>query len=98
MKKIIISGAIAVFASSLIGCESGPSYDELVANAEKEMSVAKKMKYLWRDTGKIMKQAKKAKDDGDTAKAKQLVQKALDQAKLAQMQAKEQANPKPTYF
>lgn len=98
MKKIIISGAIAVFASGLIGCESGPSYDELVASAEKEMSVAKKMKYLWRDTGKIMKQAKKAKDDGDTAKAKQLVQKALDQAKLAQMQAKEQANPKPTYF
>jgi hypothetical protein len=98
MKKIIISGAIAVFASSLIGCESGPSYDELVASAEKEMSVAKKMKYLWRDTGKIMKQAKKAKADGDTAKAKQLVQKALDQAKLAQMQAKEQANPKPTYF
>ena len=98
MKKIIISGAIAVFASSLIGCESGPSYDELVASAEKEMSVAKKMKYLWRDTGKIMKQAKKAKDDGDTAKAKKLVQKALDQAKLAQVQAKEQANPKPTYF
>lgn len=98
MKKIIISGAIAVFASSLIGCESGPSYDELVASADQEMSVAKKMKYLWRDTGKIMKQAKKAKADGDTAKAKQLVQKALDQAKIAQQQAKEQANPHPTYF
>jgi hypothetical protein len=98
MKKIIISGAIALFASSLIGCESGPSYDDLVAEAEKEIAVAKKMKFEWRDTGKIMKQAKKAKESGDSAKAKKLVQKAIDQAKIAQQQAKAEANPKPTYF
>ena len=97
MKKIIISGAIALFASSMIGCQSGPSYDELVAEANKEMKVAKKMKFLWRDTGKIMKQAKKAKAAGDTAKAKKLVQKAISQAKLAQQQAKDQANPKVTF-
>ncbi|MCG6976295.1 MAG: hypothetical protein LJE56_07795 [Acidiferrobacterales bacterium] len=98
MKKIIISGAIALFAGSLIGCESGPSYDDLVAQANQEIAVAKKMHYEWRDTGKIMKQAKKAKEDGDSAKAKKLVQKAIDQAKLAQQQAKAEANPHPTYF
>ena len=97
MKKIIISGAIALFATSLVGCESGPSYDDLVAEANKEIAVAKKMKYEWRDTGKIMKQAQKAKDSGDSAKAKKLVQKAIDQAKIAQQQAAAEANPKPHY-
>jgi len=97
MKKIIISGAVALFASSLIGCESGPSYDDLVAEANKEIAVAKKMKYEWRDTGKLMKQAKEAKANGDSAKAKKLVKKAISQAKDAQMQAKAEANPKPFY-
>ena len=72
MKKIIISGAIALFAGSLIGCESGPSYDDLVAQANQEIAVAKKMKFEWRDTGKILK---KAEENSDKAEA----QKAIDQ-------------------
>lgn len=58
------------------------------------MKVAKKMNYLWRDTGKILKKAKKANSEGDTKKAKKLANKALDQAKMAQMQAKAEANPR----
>lgn len=97
MRQYIVSGILAVFAGSLIGCASGPSYEELVAEADKEIKVAKSMNYLWRDTGKLMKQAAKAKADGNNSEAKALVQKALDQAKIAQQQAKAEANAKPTY-
>lgn len=58
------------------------------------MKVAKKMNYLWRDTGKILKQAKKANDNGDSKKAMKLANKALSQAKMAQIQAKAEANPR----
>jgi hypothetical protein len=94
MKKIIISSALALALSGLIGCASGPSFKDVVAEAEKEMKVAKKMNYLWRDTGKILKAAKKAKDSGDDKKAMKLANKALSQAKMAQVQAKAEANPK----
>jgi len=94
MKKIIVSSVLALAFSGLVGCQSGPSFDDVVAEAEKEMKVAKKMNYQWRDTGKILKQAKKAKDSGDNKKAMKLANKALDQAKMAQMQAKAEANPR----
>lgn len=98
MKKIIISSALALAISGLVGCAtSGPSFKEVVANAEKEMKVAKKMNYLWRDTGKFLKKAKKAKANGDSNKAMKLAKKALSQAKMAQMQAKAEANPKVSY-
>lgn len=97
MKKIIISSALILAVSGLAGCagsNSGPSYKDVVAEAEKEMKIAKKMNYLWRDTGKFLKKAKKAKSNGNSKKAMKLAQKALSQAKAAQMQAKAEANPK----
>jgi len=94
MKKIIISSVLALVFSGLVGCASGPSANDVIAEAEKEMKVAKKMNYLWRDTGKILKKAKKAKANGDTKKAVKLANKALSQAKMAQAQAKAEANPK----
>ncbi|MFV1996932.1 MAG: SoxXA-binding protein [Acidiferrobacterales bacterium] len=94
MKKIIISSALAFALIGLGGCASGPSADDAIAEAQKEMKVAKKMNYLWRDTGKILKKAKKAKANGDTKKAVKLANKALSQAKMAQAQAKAEANPK----
>ncbi|MEE8387999.1 MAG: hypothetical protein V3R65_05435 [Acidiferrobacterales bacterium] len=97
MKKIIISSALALAISGLVGCASGPSFKEVVADAEKEMKVAKKMNYLWRDTGKFLKQAKKAKANGDSKKAMKLAKKALSQAKMAQTQAKAEANPKVVF-
>jgi hypothetical protein len=97
MKKVLLISAIAF---GLSAC--GPNYDkmsyaELVTNAKTEMANAAKMKYLWRDTGKILKKAEHAHKAGDEAKAKKLARQALDQALLAQKQAKEQANPKVAY-
>lgn len=97
MKKIIISSALAVAISGLVGCASGPSFKDVAADAQKEMKVAKKMDYLWRDTGKFLKKAKKAKADGNSKKAIKLAKKALGQAKMAQAQAKAEANPRIIY-
>lgn len=86
MKKVILTSAIAISVGVLAGCASGPSFSDLDTQAKNEIAVAKKMKFEWRDTGKILK---KAEENSDKAEA----QKAIDQAKMAQAQAKEQANP-----
>ncbi len=98
MKKTLLT-AVSVAVFTLGGCAGtgGPSYNELLAQAKAEMAKAKKMNYLWRDTGKLVKKAKAARADGDNPKAKKLLKKAIQQAKLAQKQAKEQANAKPVY-
>lgn len=97
MKKVLLVSAIA-FALSACGPNYDKmSYSELVTNAKMEMANAAKMKYLWRDTGKILKKAEHAHKKGDEAKAKKLARLALDQALLAQKQAKEQAHPKVAY-
>ncbi|HEC12020.1 MAG TPA: hypothetical protein ENI80_02020 [Acidiferrobacteraceae bacterium] len=99
MKKIILT-AMSVAFISLAGCagtDSGPSYKELLAQAKTEMAKAKKVDHLWRDTGKLVKKAKAARADSNTPKAKKLLKKAITQAKLAQVQAKDQAGAKPAY-
>ena len=58
IKKVLLVSAIAVVLSAC-----GPNYDkmsyaELVTNAKTEMANAAKVKYLWRDTGKILKKVK----------------------------------------
>ena len=98
MKKIIISSALAIAVVGLSGCaSSGPSFKDVSAEAQKEMKVAKKMNYLWRDASKILKKAKKARSNGTSKKAMKLAKKALSQAKMAQLQAKAEANPRVRY-
>lgn len=95
MKKAILF--VAMLALGACAGNDGPSYEEVVAQAKKEMKVAKSMDALWRDTGKILKKSKKAKDDGDDDKAMKLAKKALKQAQLAQAQATAEANAGPFY-
>jgi len=80
----------------IIGCagttdeESGGSdAAAAIAAAEAAYGKAKKALYAWRDTGKIIKKAKKALKAGDDAKAIKLANKARKQAEdaLAQKQA-----------
>jgi len=94
MKKFLLISAIAVGLSACGPNYDNMSYAELVTNAKTEMANAAKMKYLWRDTGKVLKKAEEAHKAGDEAKAKKLARAALDQALLAQQQAKDQAHPK----
>jgi len=92
-KKTLLISAFAMVLSACGPNYDAMSYDELVANANKEIKAAKSMKYEWRDTGKILKKAAEAKKGGDEAKAKKLARQALDQALLAQEQAKAESNP-----
>jgi len=84
-----ISVAFFVIAIS-VGCAgggggSGGSSDanKAIKSAEAAMAKASKNKWIWRDTGKILKKAKAANKKGDGAKAIKLAKKAQSQAEIA---------------
>ena len=96
MKRTLLIAAVVI---GLTGCAGGGSseYDMLVQQAESEISSAKKMNALWKDTEKFLANSKEASANGDMGKAMKLAKKALNQAQLAQQQAKDNANVKPYY-
>ncbi|MDH5633818.1 MAG: SoxXA-binding protein [Gammaproteobacteria bacterium] len=94
MKKSLILAAAML---ALGGCATSPDPSTVIAEAENEIKVAKKMNYLWRDTEKHLEGAKKAQADGDNEKANKLAKKALSEAKLAQQQAKDNAGAGPNF-
>lgn len=97
MKKAVIISLLALGLTACAGIRADREYNDLVAQAEKEIKLAKESGFLWTNTEKFMEDAKKAKEAGDTAKATNLVKKALDEARLAQEQAKMNANPKADF-
>ncbi|MBD3609547.1 MAG: SoxXA-binding protein [Gammaproteobacteria bacterium] len=97
MKKFAILAASALLLSA---CASGPAKEDVtatIAAAKAENKAAKKVGFMWRDAGKMIKKAEKALKAGDNAKAMKLAKKAQSQGKLAQIQAKEQANAGPSF-
>ena len=95
--KLVVASAIAL---SLVACQSAPTKTLNDANmalksAKKANSAAKKIYVEWRDTGKILKKATKAKNKGNFDVAVKLANKAETQAKNAVAQAKSQRNVKP---
>ena len=92
MKTIIKLAAACALALSLAACESTPTKTLGEANMAMKAAMAanvkaKKMYVEWRDTGKILKKARKAKGKGDFDKAVKLAKKAERQAKNAVAQA-----------
>ena len=87
---IILSLAIAGCSSA--GKRSG-AFDNLYAQAENEIKLAKQMGFLWRDTQAFLRQSRLAHEAGKKTLAMELVKEALDQAKLAQQQARDQNDP-----
>lgn len=75
----------------------GQSFDALAARAEEEIKLANKTGFLWTNTEKFLADAKEAQKAGDTDKAMTLAKKALDEAVLAQQQAKANANPQAKF-
>lgn len=95
--KLVVASAIAL---SLVACQSAPTKtlndaNMAIKSAKKANSAAKKLYVEWRDTGKILKKAKKAKGKGDFDTAVKLANKAEKQAKNAVVQYKSQKNVKP---
>lgn len=97
IKKTLLVSAFALALSACGPNYDAMNYDELVKHANKEIAAAKGMSFVWRDTEKILKKGLKAKKKGKAADAKVLVRKALDQALLAQKQAKSQSSPRVSY-
>ncbi len=69
------------------------SYD----NAALALKTASSVGGEWRDTGKMMKQAKAAAEAGDFAKAEKLIEAAKFQAEMGYQQAMAQKNAGPHY-
>ena len=95
MRKL--SAIVAVMGASLLVAGAGNTVvaDEQSFNASYEAAEAARkqaasMNYEWRDTGKMLKQAKEAAAKGDYETAERLANKAEMQGKMAVAQAKEQ--------
>ena len=100
MKTIIKLAVACALALSLAACQSAPTKSLSDANMALKAAMtangkAKKMYVEWRDTGKILKKARKAKAKGDYDKAVKLAGKAKRQAMNAVAQANAQKNVKP---
>ena len=96
MKTIIKLAAACTLALSLAACQSAPTKSLSEANMAIKSAMtangkAKKMYVEWRDTGKLLKKARKAKGKGDFDKAVKLAGKAERQAINAVAQAKAQS-------
>lgn len=97
MKKILLP---VVLITALSGCTwiaQEIEYTELTDRAENELKLAGKTGFMWRDTEKLMAQAKEAKDTGDAEQAIKLVKKAVKQAQLVQAQAQGNAKAGPQF-
>lgn len=106
MKKRTLAIALAILPTLwLAGCQTtetrpaaaAQSADQLaaekaIAEAEAARKAAAALKNEWRDTGKIIKAAKKALAAGDYAKAQKLAGNARFQGEMAVTQARENAN------
>ncbi|HEY5682737.1 MAG TPA: hypothetical protein VIR61_03590 [Sulfuricaulis sp.] len=104
MKHTLLLGAISL---AIVGCASSVNekeYNDLATQAENEITLAKKSGFLWLHTEKFLKESKEAMAAATSAsdratrgkeydKAMKLAKKALQEAKLAQQQAKDNANP-----
>ncbi len=100
MKKLAL--LVAAIALTLSACSSSPEVSHTkgdatasITAAENANKRAKKVNYEWRDTGKIIKKAKKAQKDGNFDIAVKLADKAKRQAQNAYKQYLEQRNAKP---
>jgi len=102
MKKIAL--LVVAIALTLSACSSSPdtahNKNDAAASitaAEEANTRAKKVNYEWRDTGKIIKKAKKAQQDGNYDMAVKLADKAKRQAQNAYKQYLEQRESKPNF-
>ncbi|VAW59017.1 hypothetical protein MNBD_GAMMA08-768 [hydrothermal vent metagenome] len=87
--------AFALMLGSAHASSSEAEYKSALTEAKTALNNAKKVQFLWRDSGKILKKADKAAKSGDFAKATKLANKAKRQGELALLQSKEQANAGP---
>lgn len=103
MKRLIAVVAIAVALSACATGRPTPTtsasdeFSRLAADVEREIRAAERTGFLWRDTEQILRDARLAQAEGRYEDAKQLANRAMRQARLAQQQARDNANAAPVY-
>lgn len=80
---------LVAFAGNSVAADQ-KSFDASYEAAETARKEAASMDYEWRDTAKLLRQARKAAGKGDYETAEKLARKAEMQGKMAVVQAKEQ--------
>ena len=96
MKKTLFIASLALLASACANTQTAqiPATPEnatsAIAAAEAASSKAASLGYQWRDTGKLIADAKKAVTAKDSAKAIELAQLALHQSENALKQQAQQ--------
>lgn len=96
MKKTILLAVVALTLGACAAIQEAQELDATIAAAEKEIAVANKLGFTWRDTEQHLKDAQKLKEENPEL-AMKLAKRALNEAKLAQEQAKVSATDKPHF-
>ncbi|CAA6808324.1 MAG: Unknown protein [uncultured Thiotrichaceae bacterium] len=91
MKTLLASLLVAFSVSA---AHAADDLATVLAEAKAENKKAAEVGFEWRDTGKFIK---KAEEEKDAEKAMKLAKKALNQAKMAQVQAEAAKNAGPTF-
>jgi hypothetical protein len=105
MKNILIAVAVLTTVLALGACATEPTpaaapvdeFAQLASQVEFEIAAADQAGYLWRDTEKLVNDAKTARGQGKTDEAMALLRKALRQTQLAQKQARDNVNAGPAF-
>ncbi len=93
---------VTILAAVLGACASGPTspadeFDRYAAQVEVKFRQVEKEGYLWRDSERLLDQARQARKTGRHDEAMTLARKAMRQAELAEQQAKDNASAAPVY-
>ena len=78
--------AVAMLFSGVAGADGHGEIEKVIAEAEAERDKARAVEFEWRFTSKHIEGAKKALAEGDLAKAAELAERALFEARTAQEQ------------
>ncbi len=97
MKGTWVLMLLATVLTACAGSGRSSSFQDLYAQAQSEINVAKQMGFLWRDTERLLIDSRQAHERGDKKLAMELAHEAIEQATLAQQQARKQSNPVVRY-
>ncbi len=97
MKKLLLAASAALFLQACANSPPASDVKAAISAAEQKTMQARKVNNEWRDTGKLIKKAKKALKAGDTETALKLAKKAGRQSDNALKQYAEQKNAGPHF-
>jgi hypothetical protein len=97
MCKLLVYTLLFLLAGCASDGKGASSYDQLYGQAESAIALAKRMGFIWSDTERLLQESGRASYRGDKKTAKRLAREALEQAQLAQQQARQQADPQVRY-